>query len=206
MDVGRYSMVVFLFTVLFLVTGSKVSAQNWPSEIWHEGRIVLLEGDTLRGLVKYDLQQDLIQYNLSDKRTEAFSARKVLFFEIFDNSVRKYRQFFALPYTTPTGYKAPIFFELLVEGKLTLLSREAVEFRTYNSPYYIGSYSRQVLVNTYFFLGEKGDITEFTGNKNDLLDLMGRGSKEVEKYMKTNKLRYEDKYDLARIIAYYNSI
>jgi hypothetical protein len=63
-----------------------------------------------------------------------------------------------------------------------------------------------VLVNTYFFLGEKGDITEFTGNKNDLLDLMGKRSKDVERYMKTNRLRYEDKYDLARIIAYYNSI
>jgi hypothetical protein len=206
-DLSSYGTVAFYFIVLFLATfTSRINAQNWPSEIWHEGRIVLVAGDTLRGLVKYDLQQDLIQYNLSDKRTEAFSARKVLFFEIFDNSVRKYRQFFALPYTTPTGYKAPIFFELLVEGKLTLLSREAVEFRTYNSPYYIGSYSRQVLVNTYFFLGEKGDITEFTGNKNDLLDLMGKRSKDVERYMKTNRLRYEDKYDLARIIAYYNSI
>ena len=196
-----------LLTALLISIGAPwAKAQNWPSEVWHEGRIVLVGGDTLRGLVKYDLQQDLIQYNLNDTRTEAFSARKILFFEIFDNSVRKYRQFFALPYSTPTGYKAPIFFELLEEGKLTLLSREAVEFRTYNSPYYIGSYSRQVLVNTYYFLNDKGDITEFTGNKNDLLDLMGKKSKEVEKYIKANKLRYEDKYDFARIVAYYNSI
>jgi len=160
----------------------------------------------LRGLVKYDLQQDLIQYNLPDKRTEAFSARKIMFFEIFDNSVRKYRQFFALPFTTPTGYRAPVFFELLAEGKLTLLSRESIEFRTYNSPYYIGSYSRQVLVNTFFFLDEKGMITQFDGNKNDLLDLFGRKSKEVEKYMKANRLKYEDKYDFAAIVAFYNSI
>ena len=188
-----------------LASGSVV-AQNWPSQVWHEGRVVLVEGDTLRGLIKYDLQQDLIQYNLPDKRTEAFSARKVLFFEIFDTSVRRYRQFFALPYNTPTGYRAPVFFELLEEGKLTLLSREAIEYRTYNSPYYIGSYSRQVLVNTYFFLDEKGTITEFKGNKNDLLDLMGRKSKDVEKYIKDNRLRYDDKYDFARIVAYYNSI
>jgi len=160
----------------------------------------------LRGLIKYDLQQDLIQYNLSDKRTEAFSARKILFFEIFDTSVHKYRQFFALPYTTGTSYRAPVFFELLEEGKMTLLSRESLEYRTYNSPYYMGAYSRQVLVNKYFFLDADGNITEFTGNKSDLLNLMGKKSNEVEKYIKANKLKYDDKYDFARIVAYYNSI
>jgi len=197
-----------LLSVLFflLLTHSTSRAQQWPSELWHEGKIVLAEGDTLRGLIKYDFQQDLVQYNLSDKRTEAFSARKILYFEIFDTSVRKYRQIFALPYTNTSGYRAPIFFELLQEGKLTLLSRESLEYRTYNSPYYIGSFSRQVLVNKYFFLDEKGNITEFTGNKSDLLDLMGKKSDEVEKYIKANRLKYDDKYDFARIVAYYNSI
>jgi hypothetical protein len=147
-------------SVLFLmITHYSVSAQQWPFELWHEGKIVLVEGDTLRGMVKYDLQQDLIQYNLDDKRTEAFSARKILFFEIFDTSVRKYRQFFALPYTNSSGYRAPVFFELLEEGKMTLLSREVLEYRNVNSPYYIGSYTRHILVNKYFFLDEKVNIS-----------------------------------------------
>ena len=130
---------------------AEVIAQKFPSDLWHEGKIVLLEGDTLRGSVKYDLQQDLVQYGVANQRTTAFSARKVLFFEIFDNSVRSYRQFFALPFTTTSGYKAPVFFELLEEGKMTLLSRESVEYRTYNSPYYMGSYSRLVLVHNTIF-------------------------------------------------------
>jgi hypothetical protein len=191
--------------LLIVAMPDVTSGQTWPSELWHDGRIVLVGGDTLRGQIKYDLQQDLIQYNKGE-RTEAFSARKVLFFEIFDNSVRKYRQFFALPYSTGTGYQTPIFFELLEEGELTLLSREAIEYRTYNSPYYIGSYSRQVLVNKYFFLNSKGTITEFVGNKSDLLQIMGKKSKDVERFMKANKLRYEEKYDFARIIGYYNSL
>jgi hypothetical protein len=191
--------VIFFFTL-------HVEAQKFPSDLWHEGRIVLLEGDTLRGSIKYDLQQDLVQYGVANQRTTAFSARKVLFFEIFDTSVRKYRQFFALPFSTTSGYKAPVFFELLEEGKMTLLSRESVEYRTYNSPYYMGSYSRLVLVYKYFFLDENGNITEFTGNKNDLLNLMNKKADEVEKYIKANKLRYDDKYDFARIVAYYNSL
>ena len=194
--------------VMILLTGyANVKAQQWPSDFWHDGKIVLVSGDTLRGLVKYDLQQDLIQHSTTDGRIEIYTARKILFFEIFDKSVHKYRQFYALPYSTATSYRAPIFFELLEEGKMTLLSRESIEYRTYNSPYYYGaSYSRQILVNKYFFLNEKGDITEFVGSKSDLLDMMGKKSEEVEKYIKSNRLRYDDKYDFARIVAYYNSI
>ncbi len=203
---SQYGNIKVLTIALLLLLSGWVHAQQWPSELWHEGKIVLVEGDTLKGMVKYDLQQDLIQYNLNDTRTEAFSARKVLFFEIFDTSVRRYRQFFALPYTTANSYRAPVFFELLEEGKLTLLSREAIEYRTYSSSFYVSSYSRQVLVYKYFFLDENGNITEFTGNKSDLLSLMGKKSDDVEKYIRTNRLRYDDKYDFARIVAYYNSI
>ena len=192
--------------ILFFFLSFSVVAQQFPSDLWHEGKIILLEGDTLKGNIKYDLQQDLVQYGMADQRTTAFSARKVLFFEIFDTSVRKYRQFFALPFTTTSGYRAPVFFELLEEGKMTLLSRESVEYRTYSSPYYMGSYSRLVLVYKYYFLDEKGNISEFTGNKNDLLDLMNKKSEEVEKYIKANKLRFDDKYDFAKIVAYYNSL
>jgi hypothetical protein len=196
----------FLGAVFFILlfTGSSY-AQQFPSDFWHEGRVVLVEGDTLRGNIKYDLQQDLIQLNVSNQNT-TLSARKVLFFEIFDTSVRKYRQFFALPFTTVAGYRAPVFFELLEEGKMTLLARESVEYRTYNSPYYMGSYSRLVLIYKYYFLDEKGNINEFNVNKSDLLELMNKKSEEVEKYIKANKLRYDDKYDFARIVAYYNSL
>lgn len=193
-----------LFSAIFFSVDSM--AQKFPSDLWHEGRIVLLEGDTLRGSVKYDLQQDLVQYGVANQRTTAYSARKVLFFEIFDNTVRRYRQFFALPFTTTSGYKAPVFFELLEEGKMTLLSRESVEYRTYSSPYYMGSYSRLILVYKYYFLDDKGEISEFTGNKNDLIQLMKNKGDEVEKYIKANKLRHDDKHDFTRIVAYYNSL
>ena len=191
---------------LSLLLSTVVNAQPWPSELWHEGKVVLDTGDTLKGKIKYDLKQDLIQYNLPNQRTDAFSSRKVLFFEIFDETVRRYRQFFALPYTNQAQYRTPVFFELLTEGKLTLLAREAIEFRTYSSPYYLGSYSREILVYHYFFLDNNGNIEEFKGSKADLLGMMGRKSDDVEKYMKENRLKIDDKYDFARIVAYYNSI
>lgn len=192
---------VFLFSV-----HHGFSQRHWPSELWHEGRIVLLGGDTLRGLVKYDLQQNLVQYTETNRKAEIFTARKVLFFEIFDETVHKYRKFYVLPYSNPSNYKAPMFFELLEEGRITLLSRELLEYRTYNNAFYGGSYSRLVLNYYYFLLKEDGSIEDFRGNKNDLLSLMGNKGRTVEKYVKENRLDFDDKYDMAKIVAYYNSL
>jgi hypothetical protein len=198
--------IVLILAALCLAFPARSLAQQFPFEVWHEGKIVLLTGDTLKGMVKYDFQQDIVQFSRNERTVDAFSARKVLFYEIFDNSVHKYRQFFALPYTTAGSYRAPVFFELLEDGKMTLLAREALEFRTYSYGFYGPTYTRQVLVNKYYFLDEKGNINEFTGNKNDLLNMMGRNADAVEKYIKTNRLRFDEKYDFVKIVAYYNSL
>jgi hypothetical protein len=196
-----------LLFIIFLLAGSRLSAQQWPFELWHEGRLVTTSGDTLKGLIKYDLQTDIIQFNYpNDKRVEAFTPRKVMFFEIFDATIRQYRIFFALPYS-PTGtYGALSFFELLTEGKLTLLCREALEYRTFNSPYFFGSYSRLVLVYKYFFMDEKGNITEYSGRKPELMSRFGKQADEVERYIRQNRLRLDERVDFIRVIEYYNSL
>jgi hypothetical protein len=191
----------------FILFAGTVHAQKWAFELWHDGKIVLESGDTLKGLVKYDMSQDLVQYNSNKSGSvEIYTARKVLFVEIFDNTINQYRQFYSLPYSATGNYRAPVFFELLTEGKLTLLTRENLEYRTYSSPYYFGSYTRLVLVYRFFILQEKGVITEFVGKKIDLLNLMGKRASEVEDYMKANKLKIEDRDDFAKIVSYYNSL
>jgi hypothetical protein len=201
---SKYIKSLLLSGVLISLTLTAF-AQRFPFEFWHEGRIVLEQGDTLKGMVKYDLQQDIIQHTRNDKTVDAFSARKVLFFEIFDQSVHKYRQFYTLPFTTAGTYRAATFFELLEEGKMTLLARENLEYKTYYTGYYGGSFRRLELVYHYFFLDESGNITEFTGNKNDLMQKMERRADDVEKYIRQNRLHLDEKEDFAKIVAYYNS-
>lgn len=196
--------IVGIFFLVLLT--SVVYSQRFPSDFWHEGKMVLEDGDTLRGNIKYDLQNDLLQLE-SNNRLESFTARKVLFFEIFDKTIKHYRQFYSLPYTTSGQYKAPVFFELLSEGKITLLCREALEYRNYPSSfYYYGSTTRLVLVNKFFLLKDNGTIEPFIGKRSDLIDLLGNQGEPVEKYMKANKLNVDDKYEFAQIVSYYNSL
>jgi hypothetical protein len=61
------------------------------------------------------------------------------------------------------------------------------------------------MVHKFYFLEENGNITEFIGKKSDLMSLMGRHAEAVDKYMRKNKLRMEDREDFAKIVTYYNS-
>ncbi len=189
----------------FLVIPAFSSAQKFPFEFWHEGKIVLESGDTLRGPVKYSMQEDLVQFQ-TDRTVETFTSRKVLFFEIFDVTIKRYRQFYSLPYAVTGQYRAPVFFELLEEGKMTLLAREALESRTYSSFYYYGTYTRLILVNKFFLMKENGTIAPFTGKKNDLIELMGTRGEQVSRFAKENRLDFDKKYDVGQMVAYYNSL
>src|SRR5882672_9853324 len=192
--------------LLFMVLPATGFAQTFPFELWHDGKVVLDSGDTIKGAIKYDLQ-DLLQVR-HQNRMESFSARKVLLFEFFDQGYKRYRTFYSLPYSANGSYKSPVFFEVLTEGKITTLAREKVEYRTYGySPFMYGSYNtRKVLVNIYYLLKENGNIQDFSGKRSDWLNLMGNQSDDVLDYAKENKLDFDRKYDLKRIIDYYNSL
>jgi hypothetical protein len=51
--------------IAFSIIGISAAAQEFAFELWHEGKLILDSGDTLRGSIKYDLQSDLIQYQFN---------------------------------------------------------------------------------------------------------------------------------------------
>ncbi len=182
--------------------------QQFPSEFWHAGKVVLVSGDTLQGEVKYDLENDIVRIQTAT-RLFAYSSRKLFFFEIFDVTVDNYRQFYVLDYNVRPGYKAPYIFEVVFEGKLTLLARESIVQQTsqYNSYYWSGgTYNRQALNYDFYFLDGKGNITFYNKKKKELIDMFGRKGPQVRQFIKKNNLKTDKKRDLARIMAYYNAI
>jgi hypothetical protein len=199
---------LLLIMAFFILPFSSIAQAEFPSELWHEGKLVLLSGDVLRGKIKYNLDNDAVQININS-RINTYSARKILYFEIFDETVDRYRQFYALPYRIRPNYKVPLLFEVLYENTLTLLCREAIVQE--NIPqfnYYYGSRysSRLRLVYEYYFLDKDGEIVKYTQKKEDLYTIFTKNQDELEKYIKKNSLRYDRQRDLVRITAYYNSL
>ncbi|HTH56299.1 MAG TPA: hypothetical protein VL728_09655 [Cyclobacteriaceae bacterium] len=189
------------FVILF--TRTLTSAQTFPFDLWHQGKVITVNKDTIKGLVKYD-RENFLQIK-HDEKTEIYNSSKVISFEIRDLSYKQDRQFFSLPYSTRGEYKTPFFFELISSGKLTVLSREMVETKTASSSHI--SYPPKIyrsLVEKYFLLKENGDIDAFRGKKKDWNELFSLRSNEVRNYAKQHKLDFSKKYQLKQIIDYYN--
>ncbi len=183
-------------------------AQKFSSEVFHQGFLVTAEKDTLQGRLKYDMETNIVSM-LAKGKIRTFSSHKVFYFEINDEVLNTYRQFYSIPHTVNYDYKIPILFELLYEGPLSLLTRETIiqQAQSAGSPYWGGSnFSRAVVEYTFYFLDSRGEISFYSGRKRDLLLIMRKKQSDVKKYMKDNKLDSDDVRDLIRITAFYNSI
>ena len=205
LNVGISRMKPALVFLFLLSTWSFCPAQTFPFDLWHQGKVVIEGGDTLKGLVKYD-RENFLQIKHNDK-VEIFNSSKVISFEIFDQSYKRTRQFFSLPYSEQGQYKTPVFFELISSGKLTVLTREALEAKTTSTGHiYSAPKIYHFLVDKYFLLKENGNIESFRGKKKDWNELFSKRSSEVRNFAKTHKLDFGKKYQLKQIIDYYNSI
>lgn len=199
----------FLSFLAFLLVCGAAQAQYFPSEYWHDGWLVSDDGDTLRGELKYDLTNDLVQVKGRD-RINAYSSRKILYVEFYDKSTENYRQFYSLPYAVNYDYKVPMLFELLYEGELSLLARESIVQETVPAvqSYALGGFNqtRQRLDYSFYFLDKKGNIRLYSGKKPELQDAMRDRWSEVKPFMKKNRLSPDKIRDLVRIVAFYNSV
>ena len=202
---------IFLIFILVISLSFEATSQTFPSDIWHSGKVVLMEGDSVIGKVKYDLENNAVQVT-TGKGMETFSSLQVKFFEIFDEIFGDFRYFYSLPYMTSDGYERPIFFEVLYEGNLTLLAREYVIVDSspmYNSWFNRGSFwwPYQRLDFKYFFVDARtGEIQEYNRKRSTLLNIMDNHSTNVRDYIKGNKLKVDQRSDLVKITSYYNGL
>ena len=196
----------FYLSILFMpsLLWAQDEKQTLPLDLFYEGKVALQNGDTIKGLIKYSLD-DLLQV-WHNHQTESFSAQKVSFFEIFDQSDQRVRQFYAVRYAGNGQYKTPVFFELISKGRLTVLSREKIHVITSRGPGFHQPTSETVIVNKYFLADQDGTITDFDGKKNKWYELMGNHANEIREYVKNNKLDFDKKYQLKNIIDHFNSL
>ncbi len=200
----------FFFSIFFfLILISNTSAQDFPSELLHEGKVTLANGDTLSGKIKYDLENDLIQI-VYKGTIQTYSARKLMYFTIYDNTVDMYRSFYSIPYEIQPNYERALLFEVLFEGQLSLLAREKIVTETV--PQYSYTYrssvnmTRTKLEYEFFFLDQKGNFVKYDLKKPQLYELMSRKEPQIKSYIKKNKLKTDSRRDLVRITAYYNAL
>ena len=58
----------------------------------------------------------------------------------------------------------------------------------------------------FFFLDRKGNIIPYNLKKKELMEAVRLRQSQVAEYMKSNKLKFDRRNDLIRIIAFYNAL
>lgn len=206
-NVKFFSFLILLIS--FAVSAAK--AQDLPNEMWHPGMVVLDSEDTLKGKIQYDFESNLLQYSV-DKRIRTFSSQNVLYFSFHCQFFKRFRYVYSLPYQIKGRMNAPIFFEILEEGRITLMTREFVITESSNrfgNPLYNSSRNfsgRKILTYDYYLLTENGDIDELSEKKKDLYPYFGGLSDIMKDYIKENRLKVDKQVDLIEIIDHFNQI
>ncbi|MFC0656418.1 hypothetical protein [Mongoliitalea lutea] len=206
----------YVLSLIFLLVCMQSNAQSgvFPSQVWHKGQIVTVNGQVYQGQVKYDLDNNLVQLQTNSINT--FGASNVSQFEIFDEQYGGVRTFYTLPFPLNGDYDTPVFFEILTEGdNIVLLCREYVVADSRGmgmwggmpmnpmwGPQMGGAYK---LAFNYYFIKD-GKIIRYSQKKRELLEVLGDRSDEVELFMRKNRLSHDKRGDLLRITAYYNQI
>lgn len=220
-----YAIRLVLVACLAIFALSPAFAQRVDIQEWPKGRIVLISGDTLTGPLTYHRSEDIIRITVADGSIQAFAPVNVLSFTVTDERSR-IRQMFK-PYfwnrdNDYSDFKAPAFFEVLTEGKYSLVKREILATRTPNySPMYAGGYGRyydpygynyggtrfQTVVQDVFYLyNPKGEIVALRNPKRYLENLFGDKERHMKDMIKKNKLQYDNARDLAVIINHFNNL
>lgn len=207
----QYLLLTFCLSV---VCG--VHAQSFSKDLWHDGEADLFSGETLRGKIKYDLDNNSLQISTAGI-VRSLSSYQVETFRIFDELQKTQRFFYTLPYKKAGNYDSPVFFELLYEGKkLTLLNREAFVQRVVGMPGFwgwgwwgprMGMGTTTVQTDNYYVLDmTKEQVIKPGDQRSDWLALMKDFRDEVSEFIRVNKLSVTERKDLIKIMSYYDEL
>lgn len=211
-----------LLATLLLISGTfEVTAQNFPSQQWHKGEVRLTDNTYLVGNIKYDLDHEAIQL-VRNGKTETYSAQQVTSFKIIDGKKGSFRYFFTLPFAQKQGRKRPTFFEVIVEGKATLLAREYVATvstsvnrfgRTgrgnrlrndrLNNP---ANRTRLILAHKMYVVNLNGDIQKLTARRKDLFYILKGHDNDLKQFIKQENIKLDRVTDMASVVGHYNAI
>lgn len=193
--------------ILFCLTIGvyNASGQNLPSDYWHPGAVVFINGDSVSGKVKYDFDQNIVQLSYDD-RIYSYTPQKVdrfYFLDITRDSIQRYVKTYA--FYKNDNYKIPLFFEVLVEGKRPLLRRESVVIRS-TPGMMVQGFSNAYRMVDYDYYYQKGDeVLDVPSRRKKLAKTFGNEWKNMYDYIKEHKIRTSSDKDLARLYNYYNA-
>ncbi|WKN45133.1 hypothetical protein [Tunicatimonas pelagia] len=184
-----------------------VQASDLPQYgVWCFGKITLDNNVILEGKISYDLKFEAIKVK-TDDLVRTYTAENITNFEIFDPIKYRHRKYVAVDHVMKEGYKRKTFFEVLSDGKISILRKSKYVRRPrvtedYRAPHV---YLNAVCRHTYYvYQGDK--FVEIEDFVSQVMPMMTSHQEEVTSYVKQCKLKLKAIHEQMRVIHLYNQL
>ena len=180
---------------------------------------VLTTGDTIKGKIKYNLQEEVIQIENKDK-VATFNAAQLTYFEVKPDRLREERVFYSIPLRNKAGYFQPRFYELMSQGEVSLLGREYIAvvtqagntsfIRPMNSSFasivMSSANTRKFMAYKLFLANSKGDVIPLGETVKSTVNAFGNNKGNLRKFIKEQEMTLLNVFDFVKLVKYYNQL
>lgn len=165
---------------------------------WEHADIIFTSGGEIKDLlVRYNVLSNQLLYQENNKTYQMGAPDSISELK-FPDKTFIYREY--LP-----GKKT--FFEVLLKGEVTLLTKYEIEVTpaNYNEALFSGNKNDVLFIKQKLYL-QRGTSIVPINNKTMLLEVLNDKKVEVTNFMKKERLSFKKKQDMSILIAYYNQL
>ncbi|MCP2043187.1 hypothetical protein [Pontibacter sp. HSC-36F09] len=172
---------------------------------WAKGSLTLKNGTVYQGIdLMYDQVKDVIIFKTKNgdvkELLEPVQEFKIGYIENNKQVERTFRSGFS-----GDGVPAKAFMEVLADGQVALLkhtSKKIFDRKNYSS----ATIDREVQESEDYYIAVGDKAVKVKKSKNSLLAAIPDKKDYLETYIKSNALNLRDDNDMAKLVAYYNSL
>jgi len=152
--------------------------------------------------LRYNIYNDQIEFKTGDNRVQALAVPESIEKIEFGNYKMVY-----IPYSISKKVRRG-FFVTLAEGKASLYEKPRVTFKeaTEAGAYKEAEPAKFVRNTDEYYIRVGENQAKLVGNKNDLLEVFPDHQKQLETFIKKNKIKPNKPESLKELVKYYNSL
>jgi len=184
-----------------------ISGSPYLYEDWTKGAIKLTNGTIYNDMaLKYDQVEDILLFKGKDGTAlEVIEPITEFTLQLPGSGIAENKVF-------QSGFKAEkindskdSFYEVLADGKVKLLKRTAKVIRE-EKAYGSATINKNIMQNVNYYISKGETLIKIKKDKKSVLTSLQNKNSELESYLKANSLNLKEDTDLAKLIAYYNSL
>lgn len=199
---GLVALFGFYASMAQEASASKIEGTPYLNDQFVEGEIIFGESNRTKVPVRYNIFQDLMEYQQNGKALALDPSKKI-------KEVKMGDEIFIVDKYNLEGKSKVGFLSLLDTGKMTLVSKKIVKYqeplknRGLDGGDLPAKFSRSS--DAFFYRIGEGELKE-VGNLKELIAGLPDKQEEIKQFAKKEKISPKKQEELRKLVRYYNSL